>query len=149
MTGLRFALVLPVGLAILPLTGCGHHSGVSQYQVHGKVLSQGQPAVGAIVVFHRVDSSAAVSRFPPRGVTGKDGAFVVGSRTTDDGAAEGDYAVTIVWPAEEDPNKHFDATPPDRLKNRFNDVKHARWKVHVKAGPNELEAFNLDDAAHD
>jgi hypothetical protein len=144
MMGPRFTFFLLAAVAFLPLTGCGRGSGVRQFKVHGKVLSQGQPAVGAIVVFHPASSMGAASRFPPRGVVGKDGAFTIGSRTTDDGAPAGDYAVTIIWPGEEDPKKQFDTTPPDRLKNRFNDARHARWNLHIKDGANELEAFNLD-----
>ena len=74
----------------------------------------------------------------------KDGTFVVGSRTTDDGAPEGAYAVTIVWPAEDDPAKQFENTPPDRLKNRYNDVKNAKWNIHVAAGTNTLEEFTVE-----
>ena len=96
------------------------------------------------MVLHPVNTTAAVSPYPPRGVAGKDGTFVVTSRTTDDGAPEGEYAVTIIWPAEEDPKKQFDNTPPDRLKNRYNDVERAKWNVHVTAGTNTLEAFNLE-----
>ncbi len=77
-------------------------------------------------------------------MVGKDGTFVVGSRTTDDGAPEGDYAVTIVWPGEQDPKKEFENTPPDRLENRYNDLKHAKWNIHVAAGANTLEAFTVE-----
>ena len=91
-----------------------------------------------------MEKKDGVSPYPPRGVADSDGAFVVGTRTTADGAAEGDYAVTIVWPAEQDESKHFDNTPPDRLKNRYNDPKHPQWNVHVAAGPNTLEDFCLE-----
>ncbi len=100
--------------------------------------------MGAIVVLHPRNKAGTASPYPPRGVVGNDGTFVVGSRTTDDGAPEGEYAVTIVWPEEQDAEKEFDNTPPDRLKNRYNDVKHAKWNVHVTASSNTLEAFNVE-----
>jgi hypothetical protein len=131
--------------ATLPWAGCGSGGPtVPQFKVRGKVLSHGEPATGAIVVLHPVNKTAGISPYPPRGVVEKDGAFVVGSRTKDDGVPEGDYAVTIVWPAEQDPKKQFDNTPPDRLKSRYNDVKHAKWNVHVTAGTNALEAFSVE-----
>ena len=95
--------------------------GIPQYAVHGKVVSKGQPATGAIVALHPKDKAAVALPYAPRGIVDKDGSFVIGSRTKDDGAPEGDYAVTIIWPKDEDPQKQFDNTPPDRLKNRYND----------------------------
>ena len=67
-------------------------------------------------------------------------------RIADEGRwrSEGDYAVTIIWPKDEDPQKQFDNTPPDRLKNRYNDPKHTKWNVHVAAGANTLETFNVE-----
>ena len=131
--------------ATLPWAGCGSGgSAIPQFKVHGKVLSHGEPAVGAIVVLHPVNKTGAASPYPPRGVVEKVGAFVVGSRTTNDGAPEGDYAVTIIWPEDQDPKKQFDNTPPDRLKNRYNDATHAKWNIHVAAGTNTLEAFTVE-----
>ena len=139
----RYAICL-LALA-LPLAGCGG-GGASrpQYRVHGKVLTKdGKPAAGAIVVLHPVNQPDA-GRFPPRGVVGKDGAFVVSSRLANDGAPEGDYDVTLIWPEEQDPKNPMENTPPDRLKQRYDDVKHAKWHVHVKAGDNALEPFTVE-----
>ena len=71
-----------------------------------------------------------------RAVAGKDGTFVIGSRMKDDGAPEGEYAVTVVWPEEQDPQKQFENTPPDRLKNRYNDLKNPKWRIRVSPGEN-------------
>jgi hypothetical protein len=145
--GSRLCALCVLVAAMLPLAGCGSKgTAVPQFQVRGKVLSQGgEPAAGAIVVLHPVSKTNGASPYPPRGVADKDGAFVVGSRMTGDGAPEGDYAVTLVWPAEQDAKKQFDdKTPPDRLKNRYNDVKNAKWNIHVAAGTNTLEAFTVE-----
>jgi hypothetical protein len=143
-----FAGVSPawvLALLALPLAGCGSSgpASVPQHAVHGKVVSHGKPAAGAIVVLHSVDKANA-GRFPPRGTTDKDGAFVIGSRLKDDGAPEGDYAVTIFWPEEPSNRTAPGDTPPDRLKRRYNDPKHAKWKVHVAAGDNKLEDFAVE-----
>ncbi len=130
----------------LMFSGCGGGSAPSrpQYAVHGKVLYRGQPAAEAIVVLHPVHQSDP-PRYPPRGVTGKDGTFVIGSRLASDGAAEGEYAVTVVWPEERGAQNPPENTPPDRLKNRYNDVEHAKWHVRVAAsGDNALETLNIE-----
>ena len=141
----RLGALCFLAAALFPLSGCGAKGpAVPQFKVHGKVLSHGEPAGGAIVVLHPVNKSSAVSPYPPRGVVEKDGTFVIGSRMKDDGAPEGDYTVTIVWPEEQDPQKQFDNTPPDRLKNRYNDTKKLKWRIHVTAAENKLEPFELD-----
>jgi hypothetical protein len=128
----------------LPLAGCGGATSRPQYQIHGKVVTkEGKPAAGALVVLHPA-SQAEADRFPPRAVVGKDGAFVVGSRLSNDGAPEGEYDVTLIWPEEQDPKNPTENTPPDRLKGRYDDVKHAKWHVHVKAGDNALEPFTVE-----
>jgi hypothetical protein len=130
----------------LPFPGCGGSPAPSrpQYAVRGKVLYRGQPATQAIVVLHPMNQ-AEPPRFPPRGVAGKDGAFVIGSRLVSDGAPEGEYAVTIIWPEEQGPKTPIGDTPPDRLKNHYNNLKHAKWRVHVAAASdNGLETFNIE-----
>jgi hypothetical protein len=136
-----FAAALP-----LVFSGCGGGSAPTrpQYAVHGKVLFHGQPAAHAIVVLNAVNQNAP-PRFPPRGVTGPDGVFVIGSHLASDGAPEGEYAVTLVWPEEQNPKNPPENTPPDRLKNRYNDLKHAKWHVRVAAASdNTLDTLNIE-----
>lgn len=129
----------------LPLAGCGGGgAGRPQYPVHGKVVSRGKPAAGAIVVFHPLNPADA-TRFPPRGKTDKDGVFVVGSRLSNDGACAGDYDVTLIWPEEQDAKNPGENTPPDRLEKRYDNVKRAKWRVHVKAGDNALEPLVVEE----
>ena len=96
-----------------------------------------------MVVLHPLNQPDA-SPFPAAGTAGKDGVFVVGSRLSNDGAPEGEYDVTLIWPEEQDPKNPSENTPPDRLKKRYDDVKHAKWHVHVKAGDNALEPFTVE-----
>jgi hypothetical protein len=138
---------LALALLLTPLAGCGGSgqgaTSQPQHAVHGKVVSHGKPATGAIVVLHPADKANA-GRFPPRGVTGKDGTFVIGSRLSSDGAPEGDYNVTILWPEEPSQKTAPGDTPPDRLKKRYNDPKNPKWKIHVVKGDNKLEDFAVE-----
>ena len=107
-------------------------------------LFHGQPAARAIVVLHPVNQSDP-PRFPPRGVTGPDGAFVIGSRLTSDGAPAGEYAVTVVWPEEQNPNDPPENTPPDRLKNRYNDLQACEMaRPRGRRRDNALETLNIE-----
>ncbi len=138
--------VLALSALTLALSGCGGGSAPSQpqYAVHGTVSFHGQPAARAIVVLHPVNQSDP-PLFPPRGVTGPDGVFVIGSRLTSDGAPAGEYVVTVVWPEEQKPHDPPENTPPDRLKNRYNDLQHAKWHVRVAAArDNALETLNIE-----
>jgi len=138
------ALGLLTVATTLPWAGCGsNRPSVPQFKIHGKVLCRGAPAAGAMVVLHPVNK-AGTCPYPPRAVADKDGTFVVGSRLKDDGAPEGEYAVTVVWPEEQDPKKQFENTPPDRLKNRCNDAKSPKWRIHVKAGDNAIDSFEIE-----
>ncbi len=145
IAGSRLAALLLLALATtLPWAGCGaSHRSVPQFKIHGKVLSRGSPAAGAIVVLHPVNKTG-VSPYPPRAVAATDGTFVIGSSMKDDGAPEGEYAVTIVWPEEQDPKKQFENTPPDRLKNRCNDAKNPKWRIRVSAGENALPPLDVN-----
>src|SRR5438128_100993 len=76
------------------LCGCG--SGTPLYPVRGEVFFKGKPAAGALVVFHPVeDKDGKVTR--PRGTVEADGSFTLSSHAKGDGAAVGEYVVTINW----------------------------------------------------
>lgn len=83
---------LPVAAALL-----GASCAARLNQVEGKVLYNGQPAKGAVVVFHPQGKDDLTTRHPA-GVTGDDGTFSLSTQQPGDGAAPGDYDVTITWP---------------------------------------------------
>src|SRR5262245_8202278 len=88
---LLLAAVITVCVAACP--GCGGSNGL--YPVSGKVLHNGEPAVGATVTFVR-KGAAGVDDQTPQGVVGDDGTFtLVGP--AGEGAAPGEYAVLVEW----------------------------------------------------
>lgn len=132
-------------LAVIALaaTSC---SGGALTPVRGKVVVGGQPAVGAVVLFHAEEGG--MDNVPATGVAEADGTF---SLTTGDkpGARTGKYVVTVVWP---DPSKK--PTPqqtmmglapdaPDLLAGRFATPKVSPLRAEVKSGENNLEPFDL------
>lgn len=68
---------------------------VPVYPVRGTVTFDGQPMQGAIVTFHGADS-----RPTAQGIADDSGRFSLTTYLADDGAAAGDYAVTIYWPMQ-------------------------------------------------
>ena len=125
------------------LASCAGERREPVYAVGGKVLADGKPAEGALVMFHQVgaDQKTAVK---PSGRTGPDGTFRMSSYTANDGAPEGEYAVTIVWPTRPPPNRPDAEDGPDRLKGRLADPKTSKWRVKVEKKPLELEPFKID-----
>ncbi|MBY0512815.1 MAG: carboxypeptidase-like regulatory domain-containing protein [Gemmataceae bacterium] len=98
--------------------------------------ADGKPAAGATVTLHPIDGRSLDPL--PFALVGADGAFVIGSRTTGEGAPPGTYAVTVVWrsvvPSE---------SPEDRLKGRFADPKRPLATVTVSDGEAVLDPLKL------
>ena len=61
--------------------------------------------------------------------TQPDGTFQLASTAAGDGAPEGDYAVTVVWPAK---GAHGDTFGPDRLEGKFADPKNPLCRATVR-----------------
>jgi hypothetical protein len=133
---------LPVAAALLSTSCAG---GLNP--VEGKVLYNGQPAKGAVVIFHpKGDDNLKTVR--PTGVTDDSGTFHLSTRKPGDGAAAGEYVVTIVYP---DPAKAPKTTltmepppdPSDLLQGRYADRTKSQLQAVVKSGRNQLEPFEV------
>lgn len=134
-------------LLILPfVAACSSESGFSSVQ--GKVLYEGKPIKGAVVIFH--PKSTGPDAQVPSGITDEDGVFTVASGLQS-GAPNGQYTVTITWPGEKPEAKvakkkistEQDTTPPpDQLKGRYADAKSSTIQVTV-SGSTRLDPFDL------
>jgi hypothetical protein len=85
------------------------------------VLVDGKPAVGATVVFHPEGQPAAAAK--PVGTVDANGEFRLTTAAANDGAAPGDYKVTVAWYVSTPPRKRAaegDEPPPhNRLPEKF------------------------------
>jgi hypothetical protein len=138
--GILWALA---GVALL-LPACGRGSRKAVYPVHGYVFdTNNKPASGALVVFHPLEDDAS-DHDKPRAFVAEDGSFALSTYEKDDGAPEGEYAVTIEWrPKSANPfggNKQ----KPDQLKGRYSDANKPklRFKIERKRD-NVLEPIQL------
>jgi hypothetical protein len=143
--GTRLVLVL----SVLLISSCSSSKGLRP--VRGKVLYRGNPIQGALVVFHPKGSDD-INTQRPSGLTASDGSFSL-STGREEGAAEGDYVVTVVWLKEPEPpaGKKFISTEPggadpvDQLQGRYADRTRSKLAARVdKKESNNLEPFRLE-----
>jgi hypothetical protein len=139
----RWSFLLAAALVPAAVAGCGNPQGL--YPVQGKVLYQGQPAVGATVTFHRKGEVDRLQEQSPQGVVGEDGTFTLAG-PSGSGAAPGDYVVLLEW--KEGAGKARGRSPglkaPDRFKGRYLNPNKPLLQAEVKPGRNQLPPFELN-----
>jgi hypothetical protein len=145
----RLRLRIVIGLLVVLCPACAKRQAF--YPVQGKVLVDGKPAEGALVVLHSVaDNGPQAIR--PSGKVGPDGSFSLNSyvaetRVTTPGAPAGEYIVTITWlppDVREYLEKHQGGELPDKLQGKYSNVA-ASPLPHavVSDGPTDLAPFDL------
>ena len=121
------------------------------YKVTGKVLVNGQPAAGAMVVLSPAGNPQTMDK-KPLAMTKDDGSFSLNTFTDDDGVVAGDYLVTITWPAKPKAaggqmslggGEDERASALDQLRGKYSDPKASGLKATVKAEATELPPFDL------
>jgi hypothetical protein len=129
-------------LSVLGCLGCSGSDGLNV--VRGRVLSKnGEPAKGVVLTFH-LKGADPVKAVRPIGLTTEDGTFTLMTGNKD-GAAVGEYAVTLIWP-EEPKTKGIPRGPTDsrdRLEGAYANPAAPRFKAEIKQGENTLEPFKL------
>lgn len=106
------------------------------YPVSGRVLFEGNPAAGAVVILHRPGTPTADR---PRARADAKGEFALTTFAQNDGAPAGDYAVTVEWKRTEDhPEGGVDLLPAS-----YGDPKTTKLKATVVAGRNEPLVLTL------
>jgi hypothetical protein len=133
-----FALL---SMIISVLAGCGGKSDrVPVYPVRGKVVFAAPTPARAMVVFHPVGNTGPKA-IRPFATLDKDGSFSLSTYDSQDGAPEGEYAVTLTWelPAK---GGDDDDSGPDLLRNTvYGNPARTPLKATIKPGRNELDAF--------
>ena len=140
-TMLPSALVAAVmGLAIV---GCGkgHGDRVALYRAEGQVLWNEKPLAGALVVLHpqgQADRKATAAR----GRTDANGRYRVGTFDSADGAAEGEYAVTVTCCPVQQQGESW-SPGPNVLPTQYASPKTTDLRVQVAKGTNTLPELVL------
>jgi hypothetical protein len=122
---------------------CAISCGGKQYGDHpphpvsGRIVVNGQPADKAdILFFHAGDWGEKT--IIPIARTDDDGTFKLSTYDTEDGAPNGEYEITIVWPAY----RHGRDIGPDRLGGKY--AKRGNGlKATIETSTNVLPPFEL------
>lgn len=140
LTRFRWLNMVAIGLMPLLNTGCGE-SQVPVFPVAGQVTYEGEPAVGAQVVFHPVghklpEDEAAI------GSVKEDGSFDA-SIYGNGGIPAGEYAVTIQWRKLVETDGGF-GTGPDVLPEQYSKADTTPVKVTVREEKNVLDPIVIE-----
>jgi hypothetical protein len=108
------------------------------YPVKGRVLYEGRPAPGAVVLLHSPKEEAAkASR--PHASADANGQFELTTYRTGDGAPAGTYVVTLEWKqAGDHPEQGAELLPPV-----YGDPSTSQLRATVIPGPNEPLVLQL------
>jgi hypothetical protein len=121
--------------------GCARSDGERPvYPVQGAVWYEGHPLANATVVFHPRDPECGER---PLGKTDANGAFALSTRGSNDGAPEGEYAVTVIYcPVVAIPGDE-PVPGPNVLPAHYATPTATRLSARIVPGPNTLERFEL------
>jgi len=118
---------------------------VGTYRVEGRVLVDGVPAKGALVVLHPLDLPLIQLRLAPAGHTRSDGVFCLTTYEFGDGAPAGEYIVTVEWRdlviAGEDFREGHNLVPAV-----YGDLATSPLRALVSPSASQLPEFNLPAA---
>src|SRR3984893_8600905 len=124
---------LPVILSIcLGAVSCSN-KGLPLYPVHGRVLLDGKPMAGAMVILHPA-GDVGLNGLKPRALADAEGWFKIYTYVIGDGAPAGNYAVTI---------------QPKRLKQPHTTAKSkgAKRQAHASAKATNPDATPVNKIA--
>ena len=135
-----------LNLAFALIVGCG---GPGQVNVSGKITVDGAPAVGAVLLFHPIDTKDASIA---SGIAGSDGSFTLTTNMIA-GIPPGKFAVTVTWPdpsftvKQKEPAKmqmkEDSVTAPDLLKGRYIMKDKSSLSAEISTSTKELPPFQL------
>jgi hypothetical protein len=136
----RAGRVLLLLVVVAMTTSCRRSSDrVDVYPVQGDVRCQGQPTVGALVVFHPLDTSEKLQKLRPAGTVDATGKYVLSTYEPGDGAPPGKYRVTVIWPSP----GQGEHPGPDRFGGRYTNPNGSPLTAAVTSGENHIEPFDL------
>jgi hypothetical protein len=126
-----------IAAPFLLVASCGK-SGPKLYDVHGKVLYNGQPLAGAQVVFHPLGTSDP-TEVKPTANTAADGSFRLSTYPHGEGARLGEYTVLVT----QYPPDAREKGGRNRLPKKYESPDTSPLKATVKAESNHLEPLEL------
>ena len=135
MSRIALCLILPTMFAMA--AGCSDSGRPAVFPVQGQVLFEGKPPVGAQVILHPVGKSGP-DAVRPTGQVDSAGKFTLTTYSSNDGAPEGDYDVTVeLWISKND------NPAVNHLPSRYQQTKSSGLHARITPGENQLTPFKL------
>jgi hypothetical protein len=129
-------------IALAACGGCGGDGSPARYPVEGQVLFGSKPVAEATVIFHQLGD--VVQGLPkPMATTDAEGRFRLTTLTTGDGAAPGEYAVTVELRALKAVGEEEVREGKHLLPARYARPETSGLTQQVSAGPNRLAPIVL------
>lgn len=129
--------------ALAALLLCSCSSRAPLHPVRGKLFVAGQPADGAVIVFHPANQASSGAHPPPAATVQADGSFTLSTFESGDGAPAGDYVVAVSWLPPDPALSTTQKRPTVALSEKYGDRRFTPLRAKVVAGPNELPPFQL------
>ena len=127
---------------IATFVGCGggDASRVPVLPVRGKVLLDGDPAVGAYVEFVQTNPTDATRKISPTCSVDEQGDYLLSTYTAGDGIPEGEYSVLVRWPVP-DAMTEPDSYPEnwEYLREVYGDREDPQFEALIQKPPEEEE----------
>jgi hypothetical protein len=134
----RPAAAVVAAAVLITAVSCSSR-GTALYPVSGSVVFEGRPAAGAVLTFHRVGDSDKTNL--PHAVVREDGTFSLTTRVPGDGAAPGQYEITVIW--RKKGKGKGDDEGSWMIPFRYLTAAESGLTAEVKNGPTELPPFVL------
>lgn len=129
-------------LFVAVFSGCGAPEPPEQvFPVAGKVFVKGKPADGAVVTFFKV--GADITSGQPSATVQPDGSFQLTSYRPGDGAAEGEYQITLSWREPVGGSLSDPEYGPEKLPKKYLSPASSGLVAMVSPTTNELPAFEI------
>jgi hypothetical protein len=151
----KFKLPRPIMTPILTIvtllaTSCGKGESdlLAVYPCRGQVFVNGKPAENAEIFFHPIGNENPRTG-ASQAVIDKDGWYILSTYKDKDGAPEGNFIVTIVWPdGPKPPEEGYQAAkmpkPGDRLNGVYAKTSDSTLRRSIPRGGGVIETINLD-----
>lgn len=148
MPSISLPVLLLAAFIMTATSGCGDGR-VLTAPVSGRVLVDGKPAAGAVVVLHPAEGTlaAGAEKLRPMGRSDDTGEFALGTWESSDGAPAGTWKATVEWYAAEGATANADPESSDaqvdRLGGAYADPDTSPLSLNIPAGGVALPPFEL------
>lgn len=143
---MHFQRCLLLGIFVSVFVGCGgeDENRVPVLPVRGKVLLDGEPAVGAYVEFRQKNPADASRKISPTCTVDEKGEYLLSTYAMGDGIPEGEYSVLVRWPIPDEMTEP-ESYPEnwEYLREVYGDRENPQFEALIQKAPEdeELEAI--------